>query len=457
MARIERAGIPTVTVAREGFTQILTSAFAGLGFPREAPHVVFPYKMFLPDADLALVDENIHMLIDGLTKWQPKTKERKTLVVPKKITIGGRDYEEAQDNMNRMFLKNSWGDGLPLLPPTKERVNWMLAGTDASPDQVVGKILPRGGVATIEVVATSLAMAGGRPEYLPVLIAAVEAFTAPLSRHERTQTTTCNVYPIVIVNGPAAKQIHLNSRDGCLGPHPAHPAGASIGRALRLLQQNVGGAVPGSGTMAGFGGPARYTNIVFAEDEDGLPSDWTPLNVERGFPRGSNTVTVYAVSSTSNVNGSAAETEEAALWTLNSLAAYMRAPNRNYFQNQYASRLAGVILMGGLTARGFSKLGWSKEKVRSFLWDNAKIPWADLMKAGGGYEEDRLKAPKEYWQDPMPIAATPDKILIVVAGGYESRQNYWMQAGQGPEACVSVEVKLPAAWNDLLAKAQEDG
>ncbi|MDP1717675.1 MAG: hypothetical protein Q8L40_06330, partial [Burkholderiales bacterium] len=122
----------------------------------------------------------------------------------------------------------------------------------------------------VESCAIALAMAGGRPEYLPVLLAAVEACFDPTTNFEQLQAASGGAFPVIIVNGPIAKQIRLNSGFGCLGPDPQRPAGASIGRALRLMQQNLGGALPGTGTMANYGG-VRATNVVFAEDEDGLP------------------------------------------------------------------------------------------------------------------------------------------------------------------------------------------
>ncbi len=293
-------GIPTVIVTREGFSQVVANAFAGMEFPAESSHVVYPVGMFVQGSDLTPIENKIDELIAGLTKWKPKIKDI-SVITPTKVRVEGKDYEEAVDNVNKLFLRNMWSDGLPIGPPTKERVNWLLRGTDLSPDKVVTKILPRGGIVTVETIAVNLAMAGGRPEYMPVLIAAVEAISAPQSQHHRWNTTTCSVYPAVIVNGPITKQIRLSSGYGCLGPDPLHPAGASIGRAIRFLLQDAGGAIPGIGTMSIFGGPARYTNIVFAEDEGGVPFDWESLNVEQGFPRGSNVVTTYAVASTTNI------------------------------------------------------------------------------------------------------------------------------------------------------------
>ena len=147
---------------------------------------------------------------------------------------------------NNLLLTNLWGDGLPLWPATRERVDWILQGTALPRTHVLGKFPPRGGVTTIETCAIALAMAGGRPEYLPVLVAAVEALLDPDVRTSIScRRLRARRFPVVIVNGPIAKQIRLNSGFGCLGPDPQRPAGASIGRALRLMQQNVGGARAG--------------------------------------------------------------------------------------------------------------------------------------------------------------------------------------------------------------------
>ena len=153
---------------------------------------------------------------------------------------------------------------------TRERVEWILEGTERPRQQMLGKVLPRGAIATVESCAIALAMAGGRPEYLPVLIAAVEAFLDPLSDSEHMQADSAGAFPVVIVNGPIAAQIRLNTTFGCLGPDPQRPAGGSIGRALRLMQQNLGGALPGVGAMAMWGA-MRYTNAVFGEHTSKIP------------------------------------------------------------------------------------------------------------------------------------------------------------------------------------------
>ncbi|MFH1381994.1 MAG: hypothetical protein ABIH70_03785 [Chloroflexota bacterium] len=439
-------------VTREGFSQLVENAFAGMNLSAEASQVIYPVGMFVPSSDLTPLKDKMDELIAGLTRWQPK-KTIKRVITPPRIKVEGKDYEEAVARMNNLFLRNMWSDGLSLTPPTEEKVDWVLTGTGLPRDKVVGKMLPRGGVATVETVAVNLAIAGGRPEYLPVLIATVEAICDPAMAHHRMNATTCSAYPVVIINGPIAQQIRLGSGYGCLGPDPLHPAGASIGRAIRLLLQGAGGAVPGIGTMSIFGGPARYTSIVFAEDEEGLPAGWKPLSAEQGFPAGSNTVTAYAVASTTNVPGGETGNKKITMASLNKAAGVMGVANGNYWLQPYNPEgAAGFLVMARGTAKGLSRFGWTKEKVKTYLWENSKIPASEL--------EPRVNA---WWlpdddilEDPMPISVSPEGIKIVVAGGLQSGHMMWLQVGCCPEKPATVEIKLPKQWEKLLKKAEED-
>jgi hypothetical protein len=445
-------GIPTVTVTREGFSRVVTNAFTGEKFPAEASQVVYPVDMFMPASDLTPIEEKMDELIAGLTSWEPGIK-RRGVVSPPPLVVEGDNYEEAFLETNRLFLKNMWSEGLPIVPPTKERVSWILTGTDVSPDTIIARILPRGGIATAEMIAVNLAMAGGRPEYMPVLIGAVEAMNSHQFEHHRMNSTTCAVYPVMIINGPIAQQVRLGSGYGCLGPDPLHPAGASIGRAIRLLLQGAGGAVPEIGTMSIYGGPARYTNIVFAEDEVGLPSEWRSLCVEQGFQSGKNIVTAYAVSSTTNIPGGEVGDETSALATLNRAAGVIGTPNGNYWVYPYNPEgAAGIFLMARGTARGLSRVGWTKEEVKRYLWENSKVPSSRL----GPFFPTWWIPREQIMQDPMPVSVSPDGIRIVVAGGDQSGHMMWLQVGCCPQQLSSVEIRLPNSWEELLRRAEAD-
>ncbi|MBI2859318.1 MAG: hypothetical protein HYX90_09600 [Chloroflexi bacterium] len=413
-------------------------------------------KMFLTGSDLTPIAENIDKIIHGLTRWEPRTREIGASASPK-LRFQGKDYEEALINMNHMFLRNMWGDGLPLLPATEERVKRLLLGTDLSPDVPVGRVLPGGHTATVESIAVCLAMAGGRAEYMPVLIAAIQVITDPQWKHQFMNATTCSVFPTVIVNGPVCGQIRLNSGYGLLGPRPDYPAGASIGRAIRLILQDMGGAVAGIGTMAQYGG-MRYTNAVFAEDENGLPQGWKPLSVDRGFPKGTNTVTVLTTASATNVTLSEAEAttaEEVAKQFLYRIAAFMGTPSPNAFrQPRGPNYSSGVLLIGRGWAEELAKLGWSKEKVKSFLWENSKLPWSEAERTG----LTKLIADSKLTRnEPLPLTNASGDLMVVVAGGAQSGHAYWMQAGPG-YAEGSQEIRLPARrqWQELMEQAEKD-
>jgi len=420
--------------------------------------VTFPIDPFLVGSDLAPIENKFEHFIAGLTSWRPRA-DSTGVSAPPKLQIEANGFEAALDKMNRQFLANMWGDGLPLNAPTQERVDWILKGTDLPRDHAIGKVMPRGGIATVETVAVSLAMAGGRPEYLPVLIAAMAAILSPEMAHDKWQATSGSTYPVVIVNGPIAKQIRLNSGFGLLGPDPQHPAGASIGRAIRLLQQNAGGALPGVGTMAMFGG-MRYTNAVFAEDEEGLPEGWVPVCTHKwGLPPGSNAVTVFVGTGGTNIvrRGVGKEApDEEALQSLLRTAGYLRTPSVHY-AGGWAHGTPGGLLMSRVTARQLNGLGWTQEKIRNFLWENSKIP-GDVVRSHGLRQwieaADDAESIASKDMDPWPITRTPQQIIMAVAGGHHPTHNYWIQTWS--RNLAGGVIHLPANWDALIAEAEED-
>lgn len=436
---------------------MLGNAASGLGLDRELPMVSFPIDVFLVDSDISPVIERFDRFVARLTRWRPGASER-GIRQPSRLRIQGRDFEHALDRMNQHFLASTWGDGLPLYAPTPARVDWILRGSDRDRDEVVGRIMPRGGIATTETLAVSLAMAGGRPEYLPLLVAAVDAFLDPALQHDTMQATSGSTFPVVIVNGPVAGQVRLNSGFGLLGPDPQHPAGASIGRALRLLQQNVGGALPGVGTMALFGG-MRYTNAVFAEDEGGLPDGWSTVSEEHGGGS-ANQVTVVVATGMTNVvrrgYGKEAPMEEAQQG-LARLASYLSAVSVHYTQG-WAEGCPGVLLLPRPVARQLHALGWTtKQSVKRDLLRMSALSAECVRESGlrqwiAATDDPRTAASLD--EDPWPIARTPEQLILAVAGGDHPTHGCWMQA-KAP-GIASREIQLPGEWETLLAEADVD-
>jgi hypothetical protein len=437
---------------------VTTNAVAGVGLAPDAAMVTFPIEMFLPGSDISPLEARKREFYDGLTRWRSALAGDGARAAPM-LRVEGTSVEDALARANHLMLAHRWGDGLPLWPPTPARVDWMLRGAAQPRRHRLGTFPPRGGVTTVESCAIALAMAGGRPEYLPVLVAAVDAFLDPASGSEQLQAASGSAFPVVIVNGPIGAQIRLNAGFGCLGPDPQRPAGASIGRALRLLQQNVGGALPGLGTMANYGA-MRYTNVVFAEDEASLPAGWAPHGSERhGFAPGTGSLSLVFANGVTNIRRRGAKKEtpaEDALQGMHRMAAFMRVPNMAGLAG-YEHGAPGILMIPGVVAQTMAGLGWTKASMREFLWEHSRIPTEQLRQAGcpAWIEIDASKVARDSLAlDPWPITASPDNLVIVVAGGGHPTNSYWLQ-GYSP-AVVGRPLELPPSFDGLLAEAERD-
>lgn len=463
-AAVTLEGIPTVTIVDDHLVQVATISHRGLGVS-ELPFVTIPRYMIRkptgtdPHEIRKWAEDNIDGIVNSLTRWQPGPTET-VARPPRTVTVEGRDYQNAIDRMNRLYQDNRWSDGLPLVPPTEERVRWLLTGTDLPPAEVVARIDPSGGFCTTELIAVNAAMAGGRPEYMPVLIAAVRAMARPEFELDQIQTTMNPVTPVVIVNGPIARQIGINSSWGCLGPSSEFPAGGVIGRAIRLILMNVGGAIPGVVDMAYLGQPGKYTGLVFAEAEEVLPPGWNPLNVEMGFPRGTNTVTVYGVSGTTNMHiGSAGKGTKCAPLAV---ANFVKAPNGNYLYVVAKPKgKFGLLVMNAPKERVIRKdyeAFDSKDAIKRFLYEKVAISIEDAMLHWNcEYIESRTRG---IYKCPLtrPIKAKgPDDFMVVcVAPASEKPYSHWcwMGCGHGGYTPVTEEIKLPSNWDELLKRKE---
>jgi hypothetical protein len=444
------AGIPTMAITRQGFSQVVANAYAGFGFsPSEAPTMhEFPLEMFIPNSDLTPINENIDKIVAGLTTWQPKITKTGIIQPGADIVATGATYQAAVDNLNFQFAQRLWTDGLPVTPATEERVKWILTGTDLPADQVIGKVTPRGGIATVHEVAVALAMAGGRPEYLPVIIAITQAFTStgPTPGTNATDgdfylqgwnaTTQCT-WPVMVVNGPISKQIRLSSGYGVMGPDPQHPAASVIGRTVRLILQNLGGAVPGVGSMKIYS-PAMATNTVIAEDEDGLPAKgWDPYSVEqRGFKKGDNVVTCMTTNTVIMINQTDQDlsTNSLKLLVTGMLANRGNATTTPTRKDKNAP--TGLLLIPRVFPKTLvSTLNMAKMDMKKYLWENTK------RKGTNGADA--------YLMD------NADQIQIVCCGGEQSGQTEWLSSAMGNDV-VSKLITLPKNWDALITQAETD-
>ena len=321
----------------------------------------------------------------------------------------GDDYEKAVET----FYERGWTDGLPIVLPTRRLVDAMIAASGRERTESLGPVSPRMGEATIEMLAINAVMGGCRPEHFPVVLAAFEAMLAPEHNLNGVTQTTHPCVSLAIVNGPIARKLNFNARDGVFGN--GYRSNGAVGRALRLALWNLGGAVPGETDMATLSNPAEYAFCIAEEEED---NPWEPLHVERGCAPGSDAVTVFACEGPQSVvcQGTPAEMLYVLADSLCSLG------NNN-------THTAGqtLVVLNPRQAREFADHGWSKNDIRNHLWENARRTAAEL-KGGGVLHENMRRAQqdagrmlKRYTlEDPharIPVTDRPEDIHILVAGG----------------------------------------
>jgi hypothetical protein len=265
------------------------------------------------------------------------------------------------DKVNALCLEKGWGDGLPIVPPTAERVEQMLAYCDRPLDASIGLVAPRYGAATPLRIAANAVMAGCRPEYFPLVMLAIEALCEESFNLYGINATTHPCSTLLIVNGPVAKELKMNWGHNAFGP--GNQANATIGRAIRLAMLNIGGAIPGTGDMATFGSPAKYTFCV-AENEEGNP--WEPLHVELGFARDVSTVTVYGAESPHNINDHESNTGIGLLKMTAGTVAITGA-NNIYFDGP------PLLIFGPEHAQSIARDGYSKADVKKFIYEHGRV------------------------------------------------------------------------------------
>jgi len=328
------------------------------------------------------------------------------------------DFEAVQ----RLYLERGWSDGLPVMPPTPERVEAMLAATDLGSQHVVAEIPPNWGAATVEKLAVNAVMAGCLPEYLPVLIAAVEAMSDAAFNLYGIQATTHPCAPLLIVNGPIRDALGLNRSSGAFGP--GWRANATIGRAVRLALLNVGGAYPGVGDMSTQGAPSKYGYCV-AENEEERP--WEPLHVERGFLPEQSTVTVLAGEPPHNINDREGRSAADLLTTVAGAIAVTGA------NNAYSGGET-LLALSPEHAAAIAKDGFGKRDVKEWLHQRARVPLER-------YNPETIMVRFHPVPDgPVPIVSTPDDLAIIVLGG-PGKHSSWIPTFGGTTRSVTREIR----------------
>lgn len=331
-----------------------------------------------------------------------------------------------EDDAEACF-ERGWTDGLPVVAPTPERVARMLTGTERSPDEVVAIVPPDLVECTVEKVAINAVMAGCRPEYLPIVLATVEAACTDEFNMHGLLATTWFAGPVVIVNGPIARAVGMNAGVNAMGQ--GNRANASIGRALQLVVRNVGGGKPGEIDRATLGQPGKYT-FCFAENE--AESPWDPLHVERGFAKSASTVTLFAGEGPRGIIDQLSRTPES---LARSFAQCLRATTHPKLPIAFDA----MLVVSPEHGRVFREAGWTKGRLHEELGALLQLDGADIVRGAGGIAEG---VPEAFAGTTLP-KFRDGGLLIVHAGGgaglFSAIIGGWASGPAGSQA-VTVEV-----------------
>ncbi|MBI2957902.1 MAG: hypothetical protein HYY32_03575 [Chloroflexi bacterium] len=455
-APAEKAGIPSASLVCEGFVQQGIATGAGLGL-RNLPMVPYPGQIMSHSLDelrrnveTAIADQVVRSLtvqpaVDGGSVAEPGPAD----------TIFRGSFEE----VNAYFYANGWTDGLPIVPPTIRKVEEFLKFAARPATGSLGSLLPDKREATIWNVAVNGVMAGCRPEYMPVLVALVEAMADPAFGLEHLGHTP-GTEVLITINGPIVKELGFNDEQGAL--RTGFQATSSIGRFWRLYLTNVAGFLPHKTDKGTFGGTWR---VVLAENEDALRKiGWPPMSVDQGFQAGDNVVTVNSCTSSDVLFAVFGVGQTNAESILDRLA--IRTVDIQIYLFNLAllgpGRLRPQIVLSPCVADAIARGGYSKAAVRDYLYQHARFPasrWDKLRVVRPLHRGvERGDIPRIYAEssDPdrlVPIVWSPEDFLITVSGD-PGRDNCFICGQNGFIGYpVSKKIALPEGWNPPFAGA----
>ena len=445
----EGAGVPSVSIVTTPFMQQAAVVMKGVGMPG-LPIAEYPGVPMTdgPDTVRAKVEALIEPIVGGLARPVATTATAAVEPGPSDVLFSGT-LDEVQD----FFYRNLWTDGLPVIPPTIPRVERFLEFTKRSPGDVIGQLLPENRAATVWSIAVNGVMAGCRPEYMPLLVALVEAIAEPEFRVQDAGSTP-GWEPLVIVSGPVARALDLNHGQGVM--RVGRQANTSLGRFLRLYLRNVAGLriPPGAGDK---GSIASTFNVALAEDEAAAAGmGWTTFGQDQGFAREDSVVTVQSVVSASppiyTAGTRALDHVQVLAEVFGRACAYWSCTGMKY------ARWQPLLVIGPSIAKVIAADGWTKDDVRAYLHEHVTIPAREAEKYAWhlGSTAFSLRAqveagvlPPAYAASgdpdrPVPVFVKPGWIGIVVAGdpGRNQSKGYCNNHIQGGRVSKRVALAL---------------
>jgi hypothetical protein len=460
-AAAEEAGVPSVSLTCEGFVGQAATTATGLGLAN-LPVAVVPGHVDVQTAEelrANVLGVTVDGVIEGLTvardKAGPVTEPEPGDVV----------FEGTPDEINRFFYENGWSDGLPIVPPTGARVDAFLRFTDRDPDEELGVLLPDKRSATVRTVAVNGVMAGCRPEYMPVLVALVEAMADPRYGVEHSGNTP-GAETLIIVNGPIIGQLGFNYQQGAL--RDGFQANTSIGRFWRLYLRNVAGFLPHKTDKGTFGNTWR---VVLAENEAALARmGWTTIAADQGMAPGTSAVTVSRYTGGTVLASVYGARPEQMIPYLADGIARLVAWEVIFTVGMADGAQRPLLVLSPILAETLARAGLTKQDVQRRLFEQARIPAAKFERYIGEWtnlapgrptllelvKTGRAPAVFAASEDPdrlVPLVYRPQDIMVAVSGD-PLRTNAYVFAHNGILGFPTTKpIRLPTAWRALLAEA----
>ena len=453
----EQAGVPSSSLVCEGFRLQAAAASVGLGMPNIAVALVPGHTNVQTKEELRrnILEVTVNQVIENLTRV-PAAATKQDEPLARDIV-----YRGGFDAVNQFFYEKEWGDGLPIVPPTRQKIDAFLRFTDFDADESLGTLLPDSRAATIWSIAVNGVMAGCRPEYMPLLVALVEAMADSGYGIEHSGNTPGSE-TLIILNGPIIKELGFNYTQGVM--RDGFLPNTSIGRFWRLYLRNVAGFVLHKNDKATFGNTWR---VVVAENEDVLARiGWPSIGVDMGCAPGQNAVTISRYSGGNVIVSVSGGVREHMLPYLADAVVRQISWQLMFVVAQGLGKLRPLVLLTPILAETMAKAGLSKSDVKQYLFDHARLPASQFQRILRDWTlkpvwdlaaQVRLgKIPKVYHEsdDPerlVPLVWEPDHYMIAVTGD-PLRNSAYVFAHNGLRGFpVSKSVRLPKDWDSKLA------
>jgi hypothetical protein len=454
----EAAGVPSSTLVCEGFLPLATAASVGLGMPNLPVARVIGHPGLQSSEQLRknTLEVTLEQVINNLLK-APKSVKGDSEPGPRDVIVKG-----GFDEVNDYFYRHELSDGLPIVPPTREKVEQFLRFTDRGPDESLGNLLPDSRAATIWSVAVNGVMAGCRPEYMPVLVALIEAMADHAYGVEHSGNTPGGE-TLILLNGPIIKQLGFNYTQGVM--RDGFMPNTSIGRFWRLYLRNVAGFLPHKNDKATFGNTWR---VVVAENEDVVRKiGWTPTSVDFGFAAGENTVMISRHTGGNHISSvSGASAAELMPYVCDAMVRQY-SWQIMFTVGQGMGTLRPQMLLSPIIAETIAASGWSKQDLKQHLFEHARLPareferilrdWTQKPTWNLKEEHEAGRIPKVFHEsdDPgrrVPLVWKPEDFLIAVTGDL-TRNSIYIFAHNGVLGFpVAKPIRPPKDWERMLPK-----